>query len=274
MTQSRTLAVAVIGGVIVLLLICAGTALIVNAVMSNSDTGSQATAALPVAAATDALPGTEVAAATDAVAATDAAGATLPPPGMIVLPTNTPPPTNTPEPTPLPTDTPVPTEPPPTPTNTPAPVVFPTNPPPPPPSPTAPPTNTPGPPPAPPPSNARGLTGTYFALHDGQSNNVGSGERIWFHFTVANSSGAAVPFGALGVLPRKDGADRFDLFQASWGNDVVGVNGLDWIDNIVINESGGYTLRLAVCFDVTVDQCRQGQGNWATLSGEIPVTVR
>ncbi len=273
MTQNKTTAVAAIGIVIVLLLICAGTALIVSALRANSDAGAQATATLPVAAATDALPGTEVAAATDAVAATVAAGATLPPPGMTTLPTNTPPPTNTPEPTPLPTDTPVPTEPPPTPTNTPAPVVFPTNPPPP-PTATVPPTNTPGPPPAPPPQDARGVTGTFFGLREGQSDNVASAQPIWFHFIVANSSGAPVPFGALGVLPRKGGADRFDLFQASWGNDVVSVNGLDWEDHIDIAESGSYTLRLAICFDVTVDQCRQGQGNWATLSGEIPVTVR
>jgi hypothetical protein len=273
MTQNKTLAVAVIGVVIILLLICAGTALIVSAVMSDSDAGAQATATLPVAVETDALPGTEVAAATDAVAATDPAGDNLPPPGMTELPTSTPLPTNTPEPTPLPTATPLPTEPPPTPTNTRPPVVLPTNPPPP-PQPTVAPTNTPGPPPPPPPQSARGLTGTYFGLHDGQSDNVAAGQPIWFHFTVANSSGAPVPFGGLGVLPRKGGADRFDLFQASWGNDQVGVNGLDWIDHIDIGESGSYTLRLAVCFDVTVDQCRQGQGNWATLSGEIPVTVR
>lgn len=263
MSQNRTLAIAGIGIVIVLLLVCAGTALIVSAVRTTPEPGAGESAELPgdTATGTSAVP-----------TPTEVADVVLPPPGMIELPTNTPPPTNTPEPTPLPTNTPLPTEPPPTATNTPAPVVFPTNPPPPPPPPSA--TPTTAAPPPPPPQDARGLTGTLFQLHDGQSPNVGSGQPIWFHFIVANSTGNPVPFGALGVLPRKDGGDRFDLFQASWGNDAVQPNGLDWVDHIDISESGNYTIRLAVCFDVTVDQCRAGAGTWATLSGEIAVTVR
>ena len=260
MNQTRTLAVAGIGILLVLLLVCAGTALIVSAMNAAPDSGSASSGETATVAPT--VP-----------AATEVANEVLPPPGMVELATSTLMPTNTPEATPLPTDTPVPTEPPlPTATNTAVPVVLPTNPPPPPP----PPTNTPEPPPPPPPppQDARGLVGTAFNLHDGQSAEVGSGQPIWFHFTVENNSGAPVEFGALGVLPRKDGGDRFDLFQASWGNDAVQTSGLDWVDHIDISEGGSYTLRLAVCFDASVDECRAGAGNWATLSGEIPVTVR
>ena len=263
MTQNKTLAIAGIGVAIVLLLVCAGTALIVSSVTAN-----QNAATATVETVVEVLPVDPI-----APAATEVAGGVLPPPGMVEVATNTPPPTNTPEPTAVPTDTPAPTEVPPTATNTAVPVQPTSLPPPPPPAPTSPPP-TDVPPPPPPAQDTRGLSSTFFQLHDGQSPNVGSGNPIWFHFIVANSGGIPVPFGGLGVLPRKDGADRFDLFQASWGNDAVQPSGLDWIDHIDISEGGNYTLRLAVCFDVSVDQCRQGAGNWATLSAEIPVTVR
>lgn len=74
-------------------------------------------------------------------------------------------------------------------------------------------------------------------------------------------------------MPRKNGADRPDLFQASWGNEVLSVNGLEWRDHIDLPESGSYTLRLAICFDADVNACKAGGGSWATLSSEIPVTV-
>ena len=260
MNQTRTLAVAGIGILLVLLLVCAGTALIVSAMNAAPDSDSASSGETATAVPTVA-------------AATEVAIVVLPPPGMVEMATSTLMPTNTPEPTPLPTDTPVPTEPPlPTATNTAAPVVLPTNP----------------PrrlhrqriPRAHRPRPHRPLR-TLVAWSARHSICTTAKAQMWDQASRFGSISllripAVHPLDSalFGVLPRKDGGDRFDLFQASWGNDVVQTSGIDWVDHIDISEGGSYTLRLAVCFDVSVDECRAGGGNWATLSGEIPVTVR
>ena len=191
----------------------------------------------------------------------------LPPPVVNVLPTNTALPTPTlvpPSPTAAPTDTPLPTA-----TNTavPPPVVQPTNPPPPPA-----PTNTAEPSEPPPPSDARGLVASFFGLQD--RSNFSVDKQIWFDFTIVNTTGGDVPYNRLGVLPKKDGADRFDWFQQSYGgpNAAVRPEGLTHEDNIKLPEAGSYTLRLAICFD-GYEQCLGGGGTWETLSQEIPVTI-
>ena len=195
---------------------------------------------------------------------------TLPPP-LIVQSTNTAvPPTDTPEPTATPesTNTPEATEIPPT--NTPAPIP-PTNPPPPPP----PPTNTPEPPPPPPPpqKGANGLVASHFAVQD--RSDYSAGGRVWFEFTVTNATGSEVPYNVLGVMPKKDGADRLDWFQHTYGgpNSKMNPGGLTWEDNIKMPEAGNYTLRLAICFD-GVDNCLAGGGTFHTMSDEIPVQIR
>lgn len=214
--------------------------------------------------------GTAVAAATSTpspIPAT-ATASTLPAPAVVVLPTDTPlPATNTPIPTdtPLPTETPIPTTTatPIPPTNTSRPFVA-TNTP-------IPATNTPAPTTAP--VGVSGLVASRFVLPDGTNFNKNS--PIWFEFFVSNSSGGAVPFGALGVMPRKGGADRVDMVQVSWGGnpgDAVPAAGLDWRDNIRLSESGSYTLRLAICFDA-YNACKNGSGTWHTLSPEIAITV-
>ena len=191
--------------------------------------------------------------------------ATLPPPILEEIPTNTPlPATDTPTPTetPIPTDTP-------TPTNTPIPATNTPIPP--------PPTNTPIPvpptdTPIPPPPGVNGIVGNYLNLLPDSSYSAGG--RIWFEFSVSNITGSPIPYNVLGVMPRKDGQDRVDWFQMSYGgsNSTLKPEGLTWKDNIKMRESGNYTLRLAVCFD-GVDTCRNGGGTFHTLSPEIPVTI-
>ncbi len=199
--------------------------------------------------------------------------ATMPPP-IVAEASNTPvPATNTPEPTATPenTNTPEATEVPPTdtpqpvpPTNTPAPV-QPTNPPPP------PPTETP-PPPPPPQKGANGLVASHFALQD--RSDYSAGGKVWYEFTVSNSTGGEVPYNALGVMPKKDGVDRFDWYQQTYGgpNSTIDPGGLTWEDRIELPEAGSYTLRLVMCFD-GFDNCLQGGGAWHTLSDEIPVQM-
>lgn len=196
--------------------------------------------------------------------------ATLPPPVIQVLPsatpTETPIPTDTPPPTetPLPTATPEPTA---TPTNTPVPVVVA-------PPPTAiPPTAVPPTaiPPTPVPVETFGLAATHFGLQPRSQFNPGG--QIWFEFTITNSLGAPVSFGALGVMPKKDGVDRPEWYQHSYGgnNDAISVNGLNHEDRIILNERGNYTLRLVICF-ADYNSCRSS-GPWVTLTQEIPVTI-
>jgi hypothetical protein len=193
---------------------------------------------------------------------------TLPEPVVEVVPTDTPLPTDAPTDTPEPTATPEATATPePTATNTPVPaapvVVVPTNTP-------VPPTAAPAPTAVP--VDTHGLVGAHFALQP-RSNYTVNGE-IWYEFTVQNTSGGPVPFGALGALPKKDGVDRGDWFKLSWGgnNDSIGPGGLSAEDWIKLPETGNYTLRLAICFDA-LSACQNGSSPWVTLSQEVPVTI-
>ena len=163
-------------------------------------------------------------------------------------------------PTEVPTDTPVPTAVPPTS----APVIV---------QPTAvPPTATSVPPTAAPQLGANGLIASHFAIQDRAQLTV-NGD-VWFEFTIANSTAGDVPFDALGVMPRKDGTDRPQWYQHSYGgnNDVIPRSGLSWDDHINLPEAGNYTLRMVVCFDGAA--CTAQTGRWHTLSQEIPVTIR
>ncbi|MFZ0545865.1 MAG: hypothetical protein WAM60_10535 [Candidatus Promineifilaceae bacterium] len=188
----------------------------------------------------------------------------LPEPVVEIVPTDTPLPTDAPTDTPEPTATPEPTETPePTATPTAVPViVFPTNTPPPPTSP---------PPPTAPPVDTHGLIGT-FNLQSDSSYTVNG--KIWYEFTVTNSTGQEVPYQALGALPKKGGSDRGDWFKMSWGgpNATIKPNGLSAKDWISLPETGNYTLRLAICFD-DVNACKSGASPWVSLSQEIPVTI-
>jgi hypothetical protein len=201
------------------------------------------------------------------------ANATLPPP-IVVEASNTPvPATNTPEATATPenTSTPEATEVPPTdtpapipPTSTPAPV-QPTSPP--------PPTEIPEPTSPPPPEKgANGLVASHFALQE--RSNYSAGGKVWYDFTVSNSTGNEVPYNALGVMPKKDGVDRFEWYQQTYGgpNSTIKPGGLTWEDRIELPEAGSYTLRLVICFD-GFNNCLQGGGAWQTLSDEVPVQI-
>jgi hypothetical protein len=104
--------------------------------------------------------------------------------------------------------------------------------------------------------------------------NIAVNGKIWFEFQVNNSSGGDVPYSTLGVVPRKDGNDRWEFFQKSYGgnNDKMPPSGLRHEDNIYISEGGDYTLRLVICFD-DYATCRAGGGTHHTLSQEIPITL-
>lgn len=256
--MNRTLTIVVVGLAALMILLLAVVFILVLQDTLSSDTGPTPT-----------LAPTSVVEVTVAPEETE-----LPPPAVEVPATFTPPPTSTPTDTPeatatpAATFTPLPTNtlPPPTPTNTPVPVVLPTSTPVP-----VPPTATPVPQP-PPPSGARGLTATNFALQDRSNYTVGG--QIWFEFTLVNSTGGEVPYNRLGVMPRKDGNDRLDWFQQSYGgpNASIKPSGLSHEDNIKLPEAGNYTLRLAICFDGW-EACNSGGGTWATLSPEFPITV-
>jgi hypothetical protein len=75
-------------------------------------------------------------------------------------------------------------------------------------------------------------------------------------------------------MPRKDGTDRFNWFQQSYGGPdaTIKPSGLTWEDHIELPETGNYTLRLVMCFDGW-DTCTSGAGTFVTLSPEIPVTI-
>ncbi len=220
----------------------------------------------------DRNPVTPVAAVTPEAPATTAAAApseptALPPPVLEELPTLTPTATPVPTETSTPTATPEPTNTPePTATTAPIPtaVIRPTAVPP-----------TPVPPTAVPPTAAppttNGLTALHFAVQPRSVLQVN--QPVWFEFSIGNSAGGPVPFGALGVMPKKGGADRPDWYQHSWGgnNDAIPANGLQWEDNIRLPETGAYTLRLVICFG-DYNACRSG-GPWVTLSQEIPITI-
>ncbi|MFN2117900.1 MAG: hypothetical protein ACK2T1_09460 [Candidatus Promineifilaceae bacterium] len=199
--------------------------------------------------------------------------ATLPPP-IIVEASDTPiPATDTPQATPTQesTSTPEETEVPATETFTPVPPtntaqpVQPTSPP--------PPTETPEPlPTAPPPKGVNGLVASHFALQDRSDYHAGGS--VWFEFTIANDTGNEVPYNALGVMPKKDGIDRFEWYQQTYGgkNSTISAGGFSWEDRIKLPEAGNYTLRLVMCFD-GYDNCLQGGGTWQTMSDEIAVQI-
>ena len=197
--------------------------------------------------------------------------ATLPPPIISeatftpIPATETPVPTATPEVTETPAATDVP------PTNTPAPIpptavpapVQPT---------AVPPTEAP-PPPPPPPVGANGLIASNFVLQDRSVMRVN--EPVWYEFTIANSTGGEVEYNAIGVMPKKDGKDRFEWYQQTYGgqNSTIKPGGLTWEDRIKLPEAGDYTLRLVICFD-GFDNCLNGGGAWQNLSNEIPVSIK
>jgi hypothetical protein len=122
------------------------------------------------------------------------------------------------------------------------------------------------------PDDTRGLTATNFALQDRSDYTVNG--RIWFEFTIVNNSGGDVAYNRLGVLPKKDGVDRFDWFQQSYGgpNATMKPAGRVHEDNIKLPETGNYTLRLAICFE-TWEACNGSGGNWVTLSPELPANI-
>jgi len=190
--------------------------------------------------------------------------ATLSPPIVTVLTntpipvTDTPAPTDTPEPTPVPpTGTPLPIPP----TNPPAPI---------------PPTATPvpptePPPPPPPPIGANGLVASSFTV---ENTSAGTNQPVWFEFTIDNQTGGEVSYNALGVMPRKDGVDRPEWYQQSFGggNSTIDAGGFTWKDRIKLPETGEYGLRLVMCFD-GFNTCLEHQGTWHTMSGEIQVSI-
>jgi hypothetical protein len=135
-----------------------------------------------------------------------------------------------------------------------------------------PPTATIVPPTAAPQLGANGLIASHFAIQE-RANLVVNGD-VWFEFNIANSTGNDVPFDALGVMPKKDGVDRPQWYQHSYGgnDDVIPPGGLTWDDHINLPEAGNYTLRMVVCFDGPA--CQAQTGTWHTLSAEIPVTIR
>lgn len=269
MNRQTSTIVAVLGGLVVVLLICAGGLLIWGAISATNPpevAASDATATALVETATAIAAGGE----TEAGGEVTATPEEMPPPDIEEMPTDTPPPTTPPTDTPVPTataipatDTPVPTA-----TNPPPPVIVPTNPPPP------PPTNTPPPPPpTQPPQDTFGISATNFALQDRSNFTVGG--EIWFEFTLANANSGPVEYGAIGVMPKKDGADRPDMYQHSYGGspgDAVPANGFSHEDRIILNEGGNYTLRLVICFE-TYSACLSGGGAWISLSPEIGVTI-
>ena len=172
-------------------------------------------------------------------------------------------------PTVAPTDTPAVTDtPPPTDTSVPptaAPVVV---------QPTAvPPTATAVPATATPQLGANGLVASNFRIQDRAELTVNGS--VWFEFTVANNTGGPISYNAIGVMPRKNGVDRPDWYQQSYGgrNSAVEPGGFSWEDRIKLPEAGAYTLRLVVCFD-GYDVCLQNRGTWHNLSGEIPITIQ
>ena len=192
---------------------------------------------------------------------------TLSPP-LVAVVTNTPIPATD---TPAATATAVPTAVPPT--NTPVPIP-PTNPPPPPPPATAvpvPPTEPP-PPPPPPAIGANGLVASSFVVENPET---GTNQPVWFEFTLDNQTGSDVPYNALGVMPRKDGVDRPEWYQQSYGGrgSTISAGGFTWKDNIKLPETGDYGLRLVMCFD-GFNTCLQQEGTWHSMSGEIPVKIR
>ncbi len=253
MNKVLTIIAAVLGGIMVILLGVVFVLVLQGALSSDGD---------PTPTAVVAIVPPESTAIMEVASPLPPAG--QPPATFTPLPTIEA--TNTAVPvTPSDTATPLPTNtlPPPTPTRTPVPIVYPTNTPP-------PPANTPVP--QPPPQDTRGLVATAFNIQPRSDFRVN--QPVWFDFQIVNTTGGDVAYNRLGVMPRKDGQDRPDWFQQSYGgpNATIKPQGLSHEDNIRLPEAGNYTLRLAICFD-GYDSCNSGGGTWATLSSEIPVTI-
>lgn len=252
MNKTLTIIVAVLGGIMILLLAIVLVLVLQRTLGSDGDATPTTVAAISPPESTAIM---EV--------ATVAPPAGQPPATFTPLPTIEA--TNTAVPvTPSATATPLPTNtlPPPTPTRTPVPIIYPTF--------TPVPVDTPVP--QPPPDDTRGLTATAFNIQSRSDFRVN--QQVWFDFQIVNNTGGDVAYNRLGVLPRKDGQDRFDWFQQSYGgpNAFIRTGGLSHEDNIKLPEAGNYTLRLAICFD-GYDACNSGGGSWASLSPEIPVTI-
>ena len=239
-----------------LLVACGGAdnaAEIAEATATTPPPAATATKPPPVVAVITAAPGGGGGATSGNEGTGDTGAPAMPTAIPTVAPTEAPP-------TALPTDTPVPTAPP-----TARPVVV---------QPTAvPPTATAVPPTPAPQIGANGLVASNFAVQSRADLTV-NGD-VWFEFTVANSTGGEVPYNALGVMPKKDGVDRREWYQQSYGgpDSTIKPGGLSWEDHIELPEPGNYTLRLVICFD-GFDACLQQRGTWHTLSAEIPVTIR
>ena len=136
-----------------------------------------------------------------------------------------------------------------------------------------PPTATAVPPTAAPQVGANGLIASNFAVQDRAELTVNGS--VWFEFDVANQTGGEVAYNAIGVMPKKDGVDRPEWYQQSYGgpDSTIKPGGLSWEDRIKLPEAGNYTIRLVVCFD-GFDACLQQRGTWHALSPEIPITIR
>jgi hypothetical protein len=136
-----------------------------------------------------------------------------------------------------------------------------------------PPTATPVPATPVPQAGANGLIAANFAVQPRAEFTVNGS--VWFEFDVANQTGGEVPYNAIGVMPKKDGVDRRDWYQQSYGgpDSTVKPGGLQWEDRIKLPEPGNYTIRLVVCFDGW-DTCMQQRGTWHNLSQEIPITIQ
>lgn len=137
----------------------------------------------------------------------------------------------------------------------------------------APPTATTVPPTPVPQVGANGLIASNFAVQ-GRAEFTVNGS-VWFEFNVANQTGGEVAYNALGVMPKKDGVDRPEWYQQSYGgpDSTIKPGGLEWEDRIKLPEAGNYTIRLVICFD-GFDACLQQRGQWHTLSQEIPITIQ
>ncbi len=260
-------------GVLVALLFIAGGVLVYMGSVRDNSSAETATAVADAAAQETAV-AQEIAtgiAATIAAAATDIPQ--IPTEAAVLLPTNTvnsgPPATPTALATALPTNTPIPTDTP-IPTNTPVPPtavpIIPTN------TPVPPPTNTPVPA-GPQPGNQNGLIATYFGLQPGRSEFRPNG-KIWYEWTIQNTTGGNVTYSAIGIMPRRNGKDENQWFQINWGgvNHQMPPEGLSWPSWMAVPEAGQYTIRVVVCFD-QFEACRDGLGTYHTLSNEIPITI-
>jgi LysM repeat protein len=148
-------------------------------------------------------------------------------------------------------------------------------------APPAPPAGNPAPaattPPPVPVSGSHGVTGQLVLCNPEKPSFAATIERICFHETITNTTGASVQYGILGVKATNLSGGP-DQFQTSWrGSDLVvppggqGPAGGNWEDGIYITQPGTYRLQLAVCFG-SVDGCLAGAG-WELLTSGVDVKV-